>query len=53
MEKSVQIIISVDDVTLSDLELILEAIDKLLEEYQYKRVDTNLQDQPLVKTPGF
>jgi hypothetical protein len=49
MIKSLQIIISVDDVDLNDIESILEALDVVLIEYEDKRIQTSILDVPLVK----
>lgn len=51
MEKTIQIYITVDDVPLSNLEAIEEAIQALFEEYEWKRVQITIQDEPMVQPP--
>lgn len=52
MEKSLQVYISVDNVPLSDLEEIQEALEALFEQYEYKRIQMTIQDERLVQQPG-
>lgn len=51
MEKSVQVYISVDNVPLSDIEALQEALEKVFEEYEYKRIQLTIQDEKLVQQP--
>jgi hypothetical protein len=48
MEKSIIVTIMVDDVKLSDIETLSEALEKLLEDYEHKRVNLTIQDEKLV-----
>lgn len=49
MNKTVQIIIVVDDVPLEDLEVLLDRINAAVEMYQDKRVQVSLQDEKMVR----
>ena len=51
MEKSIQVYISVDDVPLADIETIQDAIEKVFEKYEYKRIQISIQDETLVRQP--
>jgi ATP phosphoribosyltransferase regulatory subunit HisZ len=51
MKKSVQIYVQVDEVELKNIEAIQEQLEKLFEEYEYKRIQMTLQDTTLVKPP--
>lgn len=49
MNKTVQIIIVVDDVPLDELEVLLNKINAAVEQYPDKRVQTSLQDEKMVR----
>jgi hypothetical protein len=49
MKKNVVITVMVDDVPLAELEELMEQIELTVENYEYKRIDTNLSDTNLVK----
>lgn len=49
MNKTVQIIIVVDDVPLEDLEVLLDRINASVEMYPDKRVQVSLQDEKMVR----
>lgn len=49
MKKNLQIIISIDDVELSKIEVILDAMEKIIAEYEDKRIQTSITDFPTVK----
>lgn len=51
MEKTIQVYITVDDVPLANLEEIEEAIRAVFEEYEYKRIQITIQDEPMVRQP--
>lgn len=53
MKKSLMITIAVDNVELADLEKIQEKIDEIFDEYEYKRISTNIMDRNIVRPPGF
>lgn len=48
MNKSVTITIMIDDVKLSDLEELEQAIEDLVDDYENKRIITTIQDEKLV-----
>lgn len=51
MEKSIQVYISVDNVPLGNIEELQEAIEKVFEDYEYKRIQLTIQDEKLVQQP--
>lgn len=51
MNKSLQIMIHVDDVKFKDVELLSEAIDKLFETYEFKRIEMSIRNTPSVRPP--
>ncbi len=51
MKKNIQIYISVDDVELSDIEAIQDRLEDVFDEYEDKRIQMTIQDEPLVR-PG-
>lgn len=51
MEKTLQIYITVDDVPLSELEDIEEQLRTIFEEYENKRIQITIQDEPMVRQP--
>jgi hypothetical protein len=51
VKKSLQIYIQVDDVELSNLEGLQDALEEVFEEYPDKRITITLQDDVLVRPP--
>lgn len=51
MTKSIQVFISVDDVSLSDIEAIQDRLEQVFEDYEYKRIQMTIQDESLVRPP--
>lgn len=51
MNKSIQVFISVDDVSLSDIESLQDSLEEVFEEYEYKRIQMTIQDESLVRPP--
>lgn len=51
MKKSIQVFISVDDVDLADIEALEARLEEAFEEYEYKRIQMTIQDEPLVRPP--
>lgn len=49
MEKNLSINIAIDGVPLADLEQIQEDIENILKDYPDKRININIQDEPLVR----
>lgn len=49
MKKTIIVTIIADEVQVSDLSSLLEEVEKIFEEYQYKRVDVSLSDISMVK----
>ena len=45
MNKNVQIFVQVDDISLSGLEELLDAIEELLELYEHTRITANIRDE--------
>lgn len=49
MNKTVQIFIAIDDVPLEELDELLNKIDSAIAKYPDKRVQTSIQDEPMVR----
>lgn len=48
MEKSVVITAMVDHVDLKDLDELIEKLEAVFEDYEDKRINVSLQDQPMI-----
>lgn len=53
MNKTIVITIIVDDVDIKNLSELAESVESLFEDYQDKRIDINLSDNPMIRPiPG-
>jgi len=49
MKKTMVVTIIVDDVELSSIDELSEKLEEVVSKYQFKRIDINLNDYPMVK----